>query len=314
MKPFQYLVQALAWCFFLAPQWAQRSAGIALGRALRFFGMRREVIRENLEIAARSIDREGPHAGAAFDREGFERGAYTHLGRLFLELFFVFGPMRRLIESRADFEGIEHYQKAREQGRGIIFLSSHVGNWEVMAAAGAVLHQIPILLVTKKIKPRWLHELLERSRRSYGVEATYEPQTLRKILSHLKEAKTVGIVLDQYAGPPIGVRVPFFGVPAGTSTALAAIVRRTGSIVLPVMNWRERERWKVKIFGPLNWDSSPEIEGSFLELARNTAQYAQVIEEQVRAHPDQWLWSHRRFKGDLSPLAPGEWEKGRRRS
>jgi lauroyl/myristoyl acyltransferase len=67
----------------------------------------------------------------------------------------------------------------------------------------------------------------------------------------------------------------------------------------------------VEIRAPLEWSPAPE--GPDAEAAHNTARYAAQIECDIRAHPEQWLWIHRRFKGDLSPLRPGEWSQGRPR-
>jgi len=128
----------------------------------------------------------------------------------------------------------------------------------------------------------------------------------------LKANGTVGFVLDQYAGPPVGIRVPVFGIPVGTQSALALLVKRTESVVLPVSNyWDEKlKKQIVEISGPVEWiqDENPDQ-----ELGLNTQNYAKQVEKAILAHPEQWLWVHRRFKGDLTPMRLGEWEQGRAR-
>jgi KDO2-lipid IV(A) lauroyltransferase len=197
----------------------------------------------------------------------------------------------------------------------MVFLASHVGNWELMAATGTLIGGVDVMLVTKHLKPEWLHVAIESGRRSCGVDATYEPRTMRDILARLKAGLTVGFVLDQYTGPPVGARVPVFGQPVGTSMALATFVKRSGAAVLPVVNYRVFERgrihWRVEIRAPLEWEASPD--GPEADLAHNTARYAAQVERDILAHPEQWLWIHRRFKGDLAPLRPGEWQEGRAR-
>jgi KDO2-lipid IV(A) lauroyltransferase len=152
--------------------------------------------------------------------------------------------------------------------------------------------------------------MVEAGRRRVGVKGTYEPQTMKDILAHLKAGGTVGFVLDQYTGPPVGVRVPFFGIPVGTGLALATLVKRTGFPVIPVVNFRTPDgRMVTRVEAPLEWIEDPDPRR---ELARNTARYAEVLERIVREFPEQWLWSHRRFKGDLGPLGELEWEEGRK--
>jgi KDO2-lipid IV(A) lauroyltransferase len=131
-------------------------------------------------------------------------------------------------------------------------------------------------------------------------------------LKHLKEKKTVGFVLDQYAGPPIGIRVPFFGVPVGTANIVATLAKRTGAPVLPAISYRTPEGGYRVVVGPaLEWISHPD---PHQELALNTALYVSTLEGYIRSCPEQWLWTHRRFKGDFAPLRPQEWQEGRARS
>lgn len=293
----------MAWGYALQPARLRRFWGDALGALLRAAGLRSKVVEQNLEIA---------FAHSAERRERVFRQAYSHLGNLSLEILMLLGPMRRYILSGSELIGTEHWREAKARGKGVLFLASHVGNWEVMAATGGILGGMDLMLVTKHLKPEWLHQAIEKGRARCGVRATYEPRTLKDVLSHLKKNGTVGFVLDQYTGPPVGVRVPVFGVPVGTSTAIATLAKRTGATVLPVVNYRvPGGRWKVEIGPPLEWQGSDD---AALELAQNTARYAATIERDIYAHPDQWLWIHRRFKGELGPMREGEWSEGRSRA
>lgn len=283
----------------------QRSLGRGLGAILRWMRIRASVVRQNLLIA---------YPDDQAKRVELFGAAYQHLGQLILEILLHFGKedtFSRYVKAHSELRGLEHWQNAKAQGKGVVFLSCHVGNWEVMAATGGLLGSIDLMLVTKHLKPEWLHQKIETSRQSCGVGGTYEPNTLRDVLRHLKKNGTVGFVLDQYAGPPVAVRVPVFGIPVGTSTAVATIIKRTEAVLLPVVNYRAPEgRWVVEIRPPVPWKSH---EDPRFELAANTAQYAALLEKDVRKYPEQWLWIHRRFKGDLAPLGPREWSEGRSR-
>jgi KDO2-lipid IV(A) lauroyltransferase len=163
------------------------------------------------------------------------------------------------------------------------------------------------LMVTKHLKPEWLHRRLEKVRRSAEVRGTYEPRTLKDVLKELSQGGTVGFVLDQYAGPPVGIRVPFFGVPVGTQTAVAILAKRTGAAVLPIRNHRTKDGViEIRIDPPVPW-----VEAGDQTLAVMTAKYTEILEEHIREVPGQWLWVHRRFKGDLSPLRREEWSEAR---
>jgi len=299
------ILRAIAWIYYLLPVRVSAFWARSLGAFLRVSGLRAKVVRENLLIAF-----PGKTPGDVQKREQLFREAYTHLGYLVFEVMMVLGPMKRYGAAKVEIRGLQHWRKAGADGRARIFLSSHVGCWEVMGCAGA-LAGVPILFVTKHLKPEWLHRAIEKGRARCNVSGTYEPRTLRDVMRHFKNGGTVGFVLDQFAGAPVGVRVPLFGVPVGTHLAVAAVAKRMNAIVLPVVNYRiPGGKFIIEISPPLDWIGHPDPDH---ELAANTAHYAATLERHIRAHPEQWLWIHRRFKGDMSPLREGEWSSGRKK-
>lgn len=307
---------ALIWlvgqAYSRAPGFLRRVPVLFLGGLLQSAGLRRDVVRENLQRAF-------PGDGNRKERNRLEREAYRHLAALVFEISMLpsfgslHGALKRFVGREAKLLGLENWIRAKEAGNGVLFLSSHVGNWEIMAAAGAIHGGMDLMIVTKRLKPDWLHRAIEKGRAACGVSATYEPRTLKDVLRQLHAGGTVGFVLDQYAGPPVGVRVPVFETPVGTTSAVAMLAKRTGAVVLPVVNYRASDgSFRVEIREALTWQSS---EGDDSEdLGRSTARYAAEMERDIRSHPEQWLWIHRRFKGDLSPLRPGEWSEGRARA
>ena len=228
-----------------------------------------------------------------------------------------FSAMRFFAKRFVEIEGFENWKKASQKGRGVIFTGGHLGSWEVMAAGGT-LRGIDAMFVTKRLKPAFLHDWIEKGRKKCGVKAAYEPKTLSTVLTHLKNGGTVGFVVDQYAGPPIGVRVPLFGIPVGTANIAAALAKRTGAPVLPIMNARKPGGgFVIRIRPPLSeFDAGAEGErdrATPRELAEATARYVSILERDILLYPEQWLWTHRRFKGDLGPIGPEEWDLGRLR-
>jgi Kdo2-lipid IVA lauroyltransferase/acyltransferase len=296
-------VGIVGWLFYLLPRSAQLGLGRLVGRILLSRKVRLGVVEQNIDIAypARNIE----------FKKKLIRESYEGLGNLLLELIILFGPFKKFIRKQSILLGAENWDKAVQAGKGAIFISSHVGNWEVMAASGAVFANINIMIVTKHLKPEWVHRAVERARARAGVLGTYEPRTLKDALRHLGKNGAVGFVMDQYSGPPVGVRVPVFGVPVGTPAAVAALAKRTGAAVLPVVSYRDDQgKFRVEIRPAMSWESGQE---GPREIAVNTARFAAELEKDIYAHPEQWLWTHRRFKGDLGPLGSEEWDQGRSR-
>ena len=300
---FRPLLFCLGWFVGLMPGRFQAWVGVLLGRFLHLLKFRVLVVRGNLQkvFPGESVER-------VRLREKTEDRFFEHLGRLFLNFLCLFGPWKREVERFGTFEGIEHWKQADAKGKGVIFISSHLGNWEMMAAAGS-LQGMDVLLVTKKLKPVWFHDAIEQGRAQAGVRCTYEPRTLKDVLRHLGKGGAVGFVIDQYAGPPVGIRVPFFGIPVGTQSAPAVLAKRTGAVVLPVSGyWKSPTEFVTRIEEPVQWieDGDPNR-----EIAINTEVFSRKVESWILAHPEQWLWTHRRFKGNLDPLPSDEWAQAR---
>jgi len=302
------ILKTMGTFYYYSPRRVQLFLGNLLGRTLFLIRLRKKIVDLNLETA---------FPGDRNFHKKLARDFYKHLGNLAFEVLLVpklgksESRLKHFVKEVAVFEGVENLHAAKQLGRGVIYLASHLGNWEIMAAIAGVFAHDDLMLVTKTLKPSWLHRAIESGRLDYDVKATYEPRTLKDVLSHLRKNGSVGFVLDQYVGPPVGVRVPFFGKPVGTSLAVAMIAKRTGAPVLPVENFRRKDgRWIVKIHPPLPWK---EHSDHHHELALNTAEYSQELEKHIRRHPEQWLWIHRRFKGSLLPLREGEWEDPRPR-
>lgn len=261
--------------------------GRGLGRLLLALDWKRHKIA--LENMARCL----PDI-SALERKRLLAENYRHYGILALELLHYFSPIpghyRAYARRIAVLEGFEHWEKADARGKGVLFISAHMANWEMMVAMGG-LHGIPLLLVTRHLKPEWLHQLIEAGRLSVGCRGVYQPRTLPVVLKALRRGESIGFAMDQYMPPPMGSPVPFFGVEVDTLFAVAPLASRTGAAIVPVTQKREPD-------GLVRIIISPELElGCDLEdPARATRAMVREIEDMIRANPSQWLWVHRRFK------------------
>src|SRR5580658_4907175 len=185
-------------------------------------------------------------------------------------------------------EGAEHFENALRAGRGVLFATAHLGNWELSAFAHAIL-TAPMNVVVRPLDNPWIDRMVERRRGLSGNRLISKRDIARPILKALAANEAVGILIDQNSMPASGVFVDFFGVPACSGTGFAKLAARSGAAVIPGFAlWSKEERRYVLRFYP-----PPPITG---DAARDTAALQKKLEEIVRAHPDQWLWIHRRWK------------------
>jgi KDO2-lipid IV(A) lauroyltransferase len=258
--------------------WAEYIAVRALLRfpsswPLRQFGRLRRIGLRNLELAglpASTLD-----------------GTYRSLERL-IRTFRDFPAMNRQnIHQWIRYQGFEHFQEAKRRGKGVLFATAHLGNWELSAYAHALMAE-PMSVVVRPLDNPLLNDFVQRRRAASGNTILGKKEFLRGVLEALRLNRAVGILIDQDAGSA-GVFVDFFGRKASVDAGFARLAHRTGAAVIPGFAlWNADENRFVLHFEPI-----VEMTG---DVAADSQRLHGILERMIRQHPDQWLWIHRRWK------------------
>ena len=220
--------------------------------------------------------------------EALVDGVFANLART-LETFARLPRINaQNISSYICYEGFEHYEEAKRRGKGVLFATAHLGNWELSAYAHALLTE-PMNVVVRPLDNRSFDGVVEERRALSGNRIIGKKDAARDILRALKRNEPVGILIDQNVTFEEGTFIDFFGTPACAGTAFARIAAHSGAAVIPGFAfWNAVERRYVLKFYPL-----VEITGDAIE---DTRRIHTVIEAAIREHPEQWLWLHRRWK------------------
>lgn len=241
--------------------------------------LRRTAMR-NLALALPELSR-GEHARIV-------RGVFHSIARLLVS-FARFPRMdKRNIHGWIRYEGYEHFRAALRSGRGVLFATAHLGNWELSAFAHALLSG-PMHVVVRPLDNPRIDALVERRRTLSGNRLIAKTDSPRAILQALKQNEAVGILVDQNASPDTGVFVNFFGVPACAGTGFARLAAHSGAAVIPGFAlWSEEEdRYVLRFYPPVAMTGDAE---------EDTRAIQRQLEAVIREYPDQWLWIHRRWK------------------
>ncbi len=222
------------------------------------------------------------------DRDAVIGGVFRSIARL-LVTFARFPSIRR--ENAGDWircEGAEHYEKAMRDGRGVLFATAHLGNWELSAYAHALL-AAPMNVVVRPLDNPLIDRLVERRRAGSGNRPIFKKVYARAILKALAANEAVGILIDQNASSDTGVFIDFFGMPACSGAGFAKLAARSGAAVIPGFAlWLENERrYVLRFYPPVPMTGDAE---------RDTQTLQAQLEAVIRQYPDQWLWIHRRWK------------------
>jgi KDO2-lipid IV(A) lauroyltransferase len=264
---------------------APRSEALRLAelytRALdKFIPRLRRVATRNLELAM-------PELSSA-EHARIIGGVFRSIARL-LACFARFPHINLSnIHNWIRYEGYEHVEKARACGRGILFATAHLGNWELSAFAYGLL-TAPMHVIVRPLDNPRIDRLVAARRALSGNHIIEKKDFARAILKALAANEAVGILIDQNASPEHGTFVDFLGVPACAGTGFAKIAARSGAAVVPGFAlWSEVERrYVLRFYPPLEMTGDAETDTRALHAC---------LESVVRQYPDQWLWIHRRWK------------------
>jgi KDO2-lipid IV(A) lauroyltransferase len=230
----------------------------------------------------------------ATERRQILRKLYRNLGWLLAEFCQMPGYTAQEAQSFIRYEGLEHYLAARDQGKGVLILTGHLGAWELSSFYHSLMGY-PMSIVIRRLDNPLVDNLVNHIRCLHGNQVLHKDDFARGLLGSMRRGETVGILMDTNMTPPQGAFVDFFGYPACTGSGMARVAMKTGAKVLPgFLLWEEATQQYVLRFGaPLNLPTSENAEADVLA---HTALFTKVIEDYIRQYPDQWLWVHRRWK------------------
>jgi KDO2-lipid IV(A) lauroyltransferase len=253
--------------------------------AYRVFRVRRRVVEENLAATiGRGLDRAG------LDR--IARAVYHHLGCT----LFEYGRFQRLDRARLDawveVEGFERIAAAHARGRGVILVTGHFGNWELMGAAVA-MRGYPVHFLAREQRNPYVDRFMNRTRGHLGVGLVHPGPELRRIYRRLRQGEILGLLFEQDAGPA-GEVLDVLGRVASVQTGAAVFALRTGAPIVPGAIARQRDgRHRVSFEAPL-W---PDLEApAEAETRRLMAACNSSLERFILRYPEQYYWVHRRWK------------------
>ncbi len=282
-----WLGRAISFALYYSPAWVRR----AIGNFFAFlwfdlFRIRRQVVLDNLHIAFPEMNKK--------DRTRLGRKSLQNLALNMIEFSFFRHLSKENINTHFVFQNPELVDAKLAEGKGVLMLTCHVGHGD-LACAAMSLRGWPVVIVSKVFKLRWLNDLWFGMRERVGTRFIAPRDSSYALLKALKKGGIVIIPLDQFTGPPIGVATKFFGHETGTAAGLAVMAERSGAPVLSVYTYRGPDGRHVLHF--VREIPVPERNEKDQErTTRVTQSFNDELEKYVRAHPEQWMWIHKRWK------------------
>jgi Kdo2-lipid IVA lauroyltransferase/acyltransferase len=284
-----YLMVGLLHVLSLIPDLVLYSFGALAGRIAYYLDRRHVKIgMKNLAIA---FPERSPR-----ERKRILRASYVNMGRSGAEYIRLGGFFHRRLRSRVRYERFGYWEEIKRKypGRGALILTAHFGNFELLPAAHA-MHGYQISLVHHTQRFLAGDALISFVRNRAGVSTIRKHAAARAVLKGLRNGELIGIPFDQNAKRSEAIFVPFFGEPAATSSGLARLTVLSGAPVIPVFIVREADghHHRIEIREEIPVARSADARA---DLVENTGRFVKAVEDIVRRYPEQFLWTHRRYR------------------
>ncbi len=253
----------------------------------------RNVSLSNLFLAKPMLEKSRGYPLSLDDLKAISKENFRHIARVILEV-----PRFRKIDAEnvdkfVRCVGNDEIEKARKEGRGVILLTGHFGNWELTAHVAPFFLGTPINIIARPLDLPPLERLITEIRCSTGNRVFSRRSSARKVLRGLKNNEIIGVLQDQRSSKHEGVVVPFLGHPAITHRGMAVLAARTGAAVIPVFSHRKKNgTYLIEIHPRVYLFNTGDVKK---DIVLNTTLFNRVLERQVLKYPQQWFWVHRRW-------------------
>jgi KDO2-lipid IV(A) lauroyltransferase len=221
------------------------------------------------------------------------RGAYAHLGRTTIETALLPAYSREQVLGMFDgVDGWDAMERARAQGKGVLIVSGHLGNWE-LAGAFVAASGVPLEAVARGMENPLFDRYITETRRSIGMAVIHDADAVRRVPRATREGHAVAMLVDQGAAGLASSWVPFFGRYAKTPRGPAVFALRLGAPVVFATALRQPNGKYVMHYEEVPVHPTGDREA---DVDKIVADYTSTLERWIRRAPEQYFWHHRRWK------------------
>lgn len=224
---------------------------------------------------------------------GMARDVFANLGRNMADAFRLPQYNSENIDTIVNSSGLEKLDRALEKGRGVIALTGHIGNWELMGAFLAMKGYTVNVVGATIYDPR-LDDLVVGNRENSGLKYIERGSATMEIIRALRRKEIVGLLIDQDTTRVDGVFVDFMGEKAYTPVGPVMLAMKTNAVIVPMaVHTNKKGKHVVQIRNEVDMQITGNAEQ---DRIRNTQQCSDVLEDFIRQYPTQWVWMHERWK------------------
>jgi len=218
--------------------------------------------------------------------------SFANLGKTLIEFLRLPKYDKNQLMDMVKIDGKENLIQAISSGKGVLIITAHFGNWELIFHI-LTLFTDRLSAVAQRFKNQWFDKLVNNYRIIHGGEIIEKSDSIKQVISNLRNGYCVVILGDQDAGNS-GIFIDFMGVPASVAKGPAIFAMKTSAIVLNIFDIRQSDGSHIiKISNPMKFESSGNLQE---DIKQYTSEITKSLEYMIYKYPSQWLWLHNRWK------------------
>ncbi|MFV0481237.1 MAG: lysophospholipid acyltransferase family protein [Campylobacteraceae bacterium] len=269
-------------------------------KTMHFFGnifylllkKRRELAEENLSLAFSEKSKD--------EIKKLAHGNFIAISTTIAEILLLISKKIKfedfIEDEKSALETYLNAAKNKKEGQGIIFITAHFSNWEILANYFAI-KGFPMTIIGREGDNTFIEEKLTTPfREQFGNKNVHKGSAMTSMVKTLKSGGRVGILIDQKAGTQNSAKTTFFGRECTTTISVATMKLKYDSLIIPAFALREKnKKFSFIIQEPVEYVAD-EYENKQDKVRAMTQKYNDIFEEVVKKYPEQWFWMHNRWK------------------
>lgn len=263
---------------------------VFIGRAIGalFFSIDKKRKRITIENLTKAFGNRYPDE----EIEAIAKKVFGNLAVMFFEFMRLPWLTEKTVGRYVEFTGLEHFDSALKKGNGVLLITGHFGNWELLGVSLS-LRGYKLDIVARELDSPLFERFVRWVRTRHGNRLISKSRSMRRLMKSLAENSIAALLIDQNVALAEGVFVDFFSIPACTNKGPALLVEASGASAVPAFIVRKGRRHKVVVLPEIPLVST---DNRADDIVVNTGLMTKAVEDMIRRYPDQWFWVHRRWK------------------
>jgi len=246
---------------------------------LDFF--RKKIVLKNLEIAFPNLTQK--------ERIKIAKSFYKKFVFYMADIIDTLEISKEELQNKVKVIGEQYLLKTKNSNKPVVFVTAHFGNWEVVPKIIGGIYDIPMVVLMREFDNPKIGEFFKKSRNSFNISTLNKKSSARDIIRAFRQGKALGILIDQHSNADTAVEVEFFNKKVKFNRAVSTLAKKFNAVIVPMFSYTKDSQYYLELLEPKEFSKDDTIE-SFTQWQAN------IIEDMIKKHPDEYYWFHKRFK------------------